>query len=156
MRKKIDRLREQGGFTMDDGDDTLQVIIRDIETRSALLKQKKFAEARAFLDGRYGAYSNMRHAYECEILWEEGKHDEALDQAHNRLMSGDYNVMHIIHCAVYAWRLRRKDVADYLGSFKSKERETSSVVLAQFVYRDLNGLEVSDEMRHTAWMMGAD
>ena len=48
-------------------------------------------------------------------------------------------------------------MADYLGlSFKSKELETSSVVLAQFVYRDLNGLEVSDEMRHTAWMLGAD
>jgi len=143
---------------MDEGDDEiLRVIKRNVEMRMTLLREKKFAELRKFLDETYGAKPDQRHAYECKVLWEEGKQDQALDEAVNRLKSGEYNVHHIILCATYAWKLRRKDVADYLGlSFKSKELETSSIVLAQFVYRELNGLEVSDEMRHTAWMLGAD
>ena len=61
----------------------------------------------------------------------------------------------LVH-VTYARRLADAPEAVKGLSFKSKELETSSVVLAQFVYRDLNGLEVSDEMRHTAWMLGAD
>jgi len=141
----------------EDGGEILGVIKRNVEVHMTLLRERKFAELRRFLDETYGAKPDQRHAYECEVLWEEGKQSQALEEAFNRLKSGDYNVNHIILCATYAWKLRRKDVAEYLGlSFKSKELETSSVVLAQFVYRDLNGLEVSDEMRHTAWMLGAD
>ncbi|RWB66675.1 MAG: hypothetical protein EOQ50_32140 [Mesorhizobium sp.] len=141
---------------MDDGDDEiLKAIKRNVKTHLTLLREKKFAELRKFLDETYSAKPAQRHAYECEVLWEEGKQDQALEETVARLKSGDYNVNHIILCATYAWKLRRKDVADYLGlSFKSKELETSSVVLAQFVYRDLNGLEISEDMRHTAWMLG--
>lgn len=140
----------------EDDDQILSVIERNVETRMTLLRERKFAELRNFLDETYGAKPDQRHAYECQVLWEEGRRGEALDEAFNRLKSGDYNVNHIILCATYAWKLRRKDVADYLGqSFKSKELETSSLVLAQFVYRDLNGLEINEDMRHTAWMLGA-
>ena len=120
---------------MDEGDDEiLGDIKRNVKIRMTLLREKTFAELRKFLDETYGAKPDQRHAYECEVLWEEGKQDQALEETVGRLKSSDYNVHHIILCATYAWKLRRKDVADYLGrSFKSKELETSSVVLAEFV-----------------------
>ena len=49
---------------MDEGDDEiLRVIKRNVEMRMTLLREKKFAELRKFLDETYGAKPDQRHGY---------------------------------------------------------------------------------------------
>ncbi|BCG80468.1 hypothetical protein [Mesorhizobium sp. 113-3-3] len=119
--------------------------------KKKFLREKDYNGLREFLDEAYGVGTVRRHVAECQVMWEEGRRDEAIDEIVYKLRGDSYSVMHIILASEYALKLRRLDVADFLEfSFKSKFLEKSSILAAKFVYRELNGIESSEDMKDAA------
>jgi hypothetical protein len=138
-------------MTDDEEDEYLEKIRASIQHRMLLTREKRYDELRSVLDEEFGKDTDVRHAHECEVIWDEGQKDRALNEVIARLKSGNYVIIHLFLGASYAYKLNRVDIADYLkNSFVSKYDETSSIDLIDFVHSTLHGIEPSEALKRTA------
>jgi len=141
-------------MTVEDEDDYVAKLDTFLEKKGKLIREKRFEELSSLLDDMYGKDSDQRHARECEITWEKGDRERALDEIISRLEGGSYTVSHIIMAARYTFVLKRIDAADFLKlRFKSKFDEESSQLFIEYVYNSLRNLPTDSDMNNVAKMM---
>lgn len=141
---------------MNDSDENsvLATIRDEVRTKLRLLKEGRFDELEAFLDRVYGVGSDGRHASGCEILWDKGERERALQELVSRLQSGNYVISHVTLAARYTFYLKSLPDSEFLYSgFVSKFEEESSQLLIAYVYNTLRGMPASESQDEVARLM---
>ncbi|WP_322414113.1 hypothetical protein [Mesorhizobium huakuii] len=137
----------------DDGDHITD-IRSFLKKRDELVRSGSLDQVRVLLDERYGKDTNQRHAAECELKWDCGYREEALQDSIYRLKCGEYTVDHILMATRYSLILNNIHNINYLyNSFKSNINETSSIYFIEYAYRKLNNMEIDDNLKRIGWMM---
>lgn len=126
--------------------------LRDVfRQKRLLLKSERFEELESFLDDIYGTDTDQRHAEACDVLWERGERDKALENAVARLMAGNYTISHVFMDARFAHDMHRIDIADFLYNRTTlKNDEESSKKLIEYVFKKLNNIHVDHDLEINA------
>lgn len=75
-------------MTDDEADEHYEKFRAAYAHRERLRREKRYDELRSVLDEEFGKDTDVRHAHECEVIWDEGQKDRALDEVITRFNQG--------------------------------------------------------------------
>ncbi|MFB9985672.1 hypothetical protein ACFSQQ_12060 [Mesorhizobium kowhaii] len=75
-------------MTDDEADEHYEKFRATYAHRERLRREKRYDELRSVLDEEFRKDTDVRHAHECEVIWDEGQKDRALNEVITRFNQG--------------------------------------------------------------------